>query len=133
MSGIDVAAVERIIAHTIVETACGDLVALISRIVAASAEAGYRIATVNLIKDTALGSQPFDELTPPDMRPQDTYGNGRDWTSRPQRQRWEKRWRSLHMVQTCAKFEPRGSSLGLICGSLRPSDEAWLPIRAGSC
>ena len=29
-------------------------------------------------EDTALGSQPFDELTP-DMRPQDIHGNGRDW------------------------------------------------------
>ena len=31
--------------------------------------------------DTALGSQPFDELTP-EMRPQDPYGDGRDWTFR---------------------------------------------------
>ena len=32
-----------------------------------------------MAEDTALGSQPFDELAP-DMRPQDTYGDGRDWT-----------------------------------------------------
>jgi hypothetical protein len=45
------------------------------------AEAGYRIAAVNLAKDTATGRQPFEELTP-EMRPQDTYGDGRDWTFR---------------------------------------------------
>ena len=60
-------------------TARGDPDALASRIVAALAEAGYRIHPVNLIDDTALGSQPFDELTP-EMRPQDPYGDGRDWT-----------------------------------------------------
>jgi len=81
MSGIDVAAIERIVANTIVETARGDPDALASRIVAALAEAGYRIHPVNLIDDTALGSQPFDELTP-EMRPQDPYGDGRDWTFR---------------------------------------------------
>jgi hypothetical protein len=31
------------------------------------------------MEDTALGSQPFDELTR-EMRPQDTHGDGRDWT-----------------------------------------------------
>ena len=56
MSRIDVAAIERIVANTIVETARGDPDALASRIVAALAEAGYRIAPVNLAKDTALGS-----------------------------------------------------------------------------
>jgi len=45
------------------------------------ADAGYRIVPVNLIEDTALGSQPFDELTS-EMRPQDTFGDGRDWTFR---------------------------------------------------
>jgi hypothetical protein len=81
MSRIDGAAIERIVANTIVETARGDPDALASRIVAALAEAGYRIAPVNLAKDTALGRQPFEELTP-EMRPQDTYGDGRDWTFR---------------------------------------------------
>ena len=81
MSRIDLAAIERIVANTIVETARGDPDALASRIVAALAEAGYRIAAVNLAKDTALGRQPFEELTP-EMRPQDTYGDGRDWTFR---------------------------------------------------
>jgi hypothetical protein len=81
MSRIDVAAVERIVANTIVETARGDPDALASRIVAALAVAGYRIHPVNLIEDTTLGSQPFDELTP-EMRPQDTYGDGRGWTFR---------------------------------------------------
>ena len=44
-------------------------------------DAGYRIHPVNLKGDTALGSQPFDELTP-EMRPQDPCGDGRDWTFR---------------------------------------------------
>ena len=65
MSGIDVAAIERIIANTINETARGDPEALASRIVAALAEAGYRISPVEVTEDTALGSQPFDELTLP--------------------------------------------------------------------
>jgi hypothetical protein len=64
MSGIDVAAIERIIAKTINETARGDPEALASRIVAALAEAGYRITPVEVTEDTALGSQP-DELTLP--------------------------------------------------------------------
>jgi hypothetical protein len=79
MSGIDIAAIERIIANTMNETARGDPNALVSRIVAALAEAGYGIAPVNLAEDTALGSQPFDGLTP-EMRPQDpteTAGIGR--------------------------------------------------------
>jgi hypothetical protein len=46
------------------------------------AEAGYRIAAVNLAKDTALGRQPFEELTP-EMRPQ-AYGDGRDVVSEDQ-------------------------------------------------
>jgi hypothetical protein len=57
MSRIDVAAIERIVANTIVETARGDPDALASRIVAALAEAGYRIAAVNLAKDTNSSRQ----------------------------------------------------------------------------
>jgi hypothetical protein len=76
MSGLDIPSY-RIIAKTINETARGDPDALASRIVAALAEAGYRIAAVNVIPnqatpgadDTALGSLPFDELTR-EMRPQ---------------------------------------------------------------
>jgi hypothetical protein len=80
MSGIDVAAIERIIAKTINETARGDPDALAARIVAALAEAGYSIHPV--IEDTALGPQTFDELTP-EMRPQDLYGDGRVGRSGP--------------------------------------------------
>src|SRR5215510_5405590 len=69
---------ERIIADTI-NSAHRDPDALASRIVAALAEAGYRVAPVNEIEDTALGSQPFDDLMR-EMRRQDTYGDGRDWT-----------------------------------------------------
>src|SRR5215472_6579669 len=76
MSEGDIASIERIIANTINESARGDPDALAARIVAALAEAGYRIAR---LEDTAIGSQPFDELTP-EKRPQDPYGNGRDWT-----------------------------------------------------
>jgi hypothetical protein len=39
-------------------------------------KAGFRITQAT--EDTALGSQPFDELTR-DMRPQDIHGDGRDW------------------------------------------------------
>jgi hypothetical protein len=53
MSKADAAAVERIIANTINETARGDPDALAARIVAALGEAGYRI-----VEDTAHGSQP---------------------------------------------------------------------------
>ena len=75
MSEADIPTVERIIiANTINETARGDPDALAARIVAALGEAGYYIVP----EDTALGSQPFDELTP-EMRPQDTFGDGRDW------------------------------------------------------
>jgi hypothetical protein len=49
------------------------------------ADAGYRIAPVTTqpqgAEDTALGSQPFDKLTR-EMRPQDTWGDGRDWSFR---------------------------------------------------
>jgi len=81
MSKGDISAVERIIANTINETARGDPDALASRIVAALAEAGYGIVPANWIEDTALGPQPFDKLTR-EMRPQDHFGNGRDWTFR---------------------------------------------------
>ena len=47
---------------------------LAGRIVAALADAGYYIA-----KREDADSQPFDKLTP-DKRPQDRYGDGRDWT-----------------------------------------------------
>jgi hypothetical protein len=66
--------VEWIIANAVNEQARGDPDALAAEIIAALERAGYRITP----EDTALGSQPFDEL-PPDMRPQDTYGDGRDW------------------------------------------------------
>ena len=79
MSEGDSAAVERIIANTIEETARGDPDTLATRIVAALTEAGYRIDPANGVEDTALGPQPFDKLTR-EMRPQDTYGDGRDWT-----------------------------------------------------
>jgi len=71
--------VDRIIANTINETARGDPDALASGIVAALAEAGYCIVPANGIEASPRGPQPFDELTP-EMRPQDTYGDGRDWT-----------------------------------------------------
>ena len=81
MSERDSATVERIIANTINETARGDPAALAARIVAALAGAGYSIVPANGIEDTALGPQPFDELTR-EMRPQDPFGDGRDWTFR---------------------------------------------------
>src|SRR5438552_1646574 len=58
MSKPDVAAVERIIANTINETARGDPDALAASIVAALEEAGYRIVPSNGIEDTLLGLQP---------------------------------------------------------------------------
>ena len=45
------------------------------------AEAGYSIVLANGIEDTAIGPQPFDKLTR-EMRPQDRFGDGRDWTFR---------------------------------------------------
>ena len=81
MSKGDISAVEWIIANTIEETARGDPNVLAARIVAALAEAGYRIDPANGIDDTALGPQPFDKLTR-EMRPQDPFGDGRDWTFR---------------------------------------------------
>jgi hypothetical protein len=68
--------VEWIIANAINEQARGTLNALAADIIAALEKAGYRITPAT--EDTALGSQPFDELKP-EMRPQDTYGDGRDW------------------------------------------------------
>jgi hypothetical protein len=67
--------VEWIIANTINETAQGDPDSLAARIVAALGEAGYQI------EPDTLGSQPFYELKL-EMRPQDAYGDGRDWTFR---------------------------------------------------
>jgi hypothetical protein len=58
MSEADAAAVERIIANTINETARGDPDALAARIVAALGEAGYGIVPANGKKDTLLGLQP---------------------------------------------------------------------------
>jgi hypothetical protein len=55
MSKADVAAVERIIANTINETARGDPDALAASILATLGEAGYRIVPANGIEDTALG------------------------------------------------------------------------------
>ena len=54
MSERDSTAVERIIANTINDTARGDPDALAARIVAALAEAGYRILPANGREDTAL-------------------------------------------------------------------------------
>ena len=53
----DSAAVERIIANTINETARGDPDALAARIVAALAEAGFRIVSANGREGAALGPQ----------------------------------------------------------------------------
>ena len=58
--------VEWIIANAINEQARDDPDALAADIIAALEKAGYRITPGT--DDTALGSQPFDELTP-DMRP----------------------------------------------------------------
>ena len=55
MSKGDISAVERIIANTINETARGDPGALAARIVAALAEAGFRIVSAIEREDTALG------------------------------------------------------------------------------
>src|ERR1700736_5127360 len=81
MPKVEAPAVERIIANTINETARGDPGALAARIAAALPEGGYGIVPANGIEDTALGPQPFDKLTR-EMRPQDTYGDGRDWRFR---------------------------------------------------
>src|ERR1700731_2399014 len=64
--------IEWIIANAINEQARGDPDALAPNIMAALGKAGYRITPGT--EDTALGSQPFDELTP-DMRPQDIHGD----------------------------------------------------------
>jgi len=66
--------VEWIIANAINEQARGNPDALAADIIAALQKAGYRITPAT--EYTALGSQPFDELTP-DMRPQDVHGDGR--------------------------------------------------------
>jgi hypothetical protein len=70
----DIPSVQQMIANTILEKAFGDPDALASHIIAALAEHGCQIVP----EDTALGDQPFDELTP-EKRPQDPYGDGRDW------------------------------------------------------
>ena len=57
MSKVEAPAVERIIANTINETARGDPHALAARIVAALAEAGFRIVSASGRDDTALGHQ----------------------------------------------------------------------------
>jgi hypothetical protein len=54
MSKVEASAVERIIANTINETARGDPDALAARIVAALAEAGFRIVPANGREDIAL-------------------------------------------------------------------------------
>jgi hypothetical protein len=77
----DSAAVERIIANTINETARGDPDALAARIVADLGEVGYRVVPANGIEDTAHGPRPFDALTR-EMRPQDPSEDGHDWTGR---------------------------------------------------
>ena len=58
MSEADAAAVERIMANTINETARGDPDTRAARIVAALGEAGYRVVPANGMEDTALGSEP---------------------------------------------------------------------------
>jgi hypothetical protein len=67
---------------TIYDHTHGDPEALAIRIIGALSQAGYRIVAhrniVALLEDSARGSQPFDELTP-ERRPQDPYGDGRDW------------------------------------------------------
>jgi hypothetical protein len=73
--------IERIIANTINDTARGDPDALAGRIVTALGEARYRILPANGMENTARGSQPFDPLTP-EMRPQDTWLDDRDWKLR---------------------------------------------------
>jgi hypothetical protein len=78
MANPDSPAIERIMANTIEEIACGDPDALSGRIVAALAGAEYCVLPANGIEDTALSSQPFDALTA-EMRPLDTYGDGLDW------------------------------------------------------
>jgi hypothetical protein len=75
MSKADAAAVERIIANTINETARGDPDALAARIVAALGEAGYRIVPANGKKDTLLGLQP-DKYR---MEQLDRSPNGDTW------------------------------------------------------
>ena len=57
---------------------CGDPFPEVLIAEADLAEAGYSIAVT---EDAALGSQPFDALTP-EQRPQDPYGDGRGWTFR---------------------------------------------------
>src|SRR5438309_8156395 len=60
MSEANSAAVERIIANTINETARGDPDALAARIVAALGEAGYRVVPSDGGEDTGVGSRPHE-------------------------------------------------------------------------
>lgn len=69
-----VPSIKRIIANTINEKGFGDPDALAAHIIDALTENGIWIVP----EDTALGTQPFDELTP-EMRPQDPAGNGKSW------------------------------------------------------
>jgi hypothetical protein len=76
LSKTDLAGIEWIVANTINEHARGNPDALAASRIAALAAAGYRIAPA---EDHAPGAQPFDALTP-ENRPQDPFGDGRDWT-----------------------------------------------------
>jgi hypothetical protein len=67
MSERDITTIERIIMDMIYDHDLGNPEALAGRIVAALAKAGYRIVPD---EESALGPQPFDDLTP-EKRPQD--------------------------------------------------------------
>ena len=69
-----VLSIKRIIANTINEKAFGDPDALAGHIVDALGKNGLWIVP----EDAGPGDQPFDTLKP-EMRPQDRYGDGRDW------------------------------------------------------
>jgi hypothetical protein len=73
MSKVEAPAVERIIANTINETARGDPDALAARIVAALAEAGFRIVSASGREGAALGPQRAE------MRPLYRSPNGDSW------------------------------------------------------
>ena len=73
MSKVEASAVERIIAHTINETAQGDPDALAARVVAALAEAGFLIVSASGTEDTALLPQPAE------MRQLYRSPNGDSW------------------------------------------------------
>ena len=73
MSERDSATVERVIANTINETARGDPDALAARIVAALAEAGFRIVSAHGRENTAPGPQRAE------MRQLYRSSNGDSW------------------------------------------------------